>query len=226
MIEVDIGIVRTAKCSVGTVHVMGTKQRIVILKRKRMWREECEDQSNANVAKPLIAQSNPTCQDSVHLSYSRATLCKADAKCWYMDCGASDHMCSQLGQVRNLKPINISQSNTWRWLLSIWNGIGEVMIISSSIFTLKNVLYVLELGCSLLSGYRVMENRACIISIQNRMLLKAPLVEGMYRIISESTAFHSLRKRHTRVPDTQATFQVSQNSQPSTVPMDQLQSSQ
>ena len=131
MIKVDIKITGTANCS------YGHKAEDCYIKKKadeaRKKREEHGDQSNANAAKALIshnpAHSNsqhPACSNSqnpVRLSYSRATLCKADAKCWYMDSGTFDHMCSQLGQIRNLKPVstNTSQSYTWRWLLSVWN---------------------------------------------------------------------------------------------------------
>src|SRR5258705_6697833 len=77
------------------------------------------------------------------------------------------------------------------------------------------------------AGYRiVMENRTCIISMQNRMLLKAPLVEGMYRIISESTALYSLRERHTRVPiSPKSPTPQTVTPPPQTMSIDQSQSS-
>ena len=90
MIEVDIKIAETAYCT-----RYGHNAEDCYIKKKadesRKKREECEEQSNVNVAKAIIAQSDS--QDPVHSSYSRATLCKADAKSWYMDSGASDHMC-------------------------------------------------------------------------------------------------------------------------------------
>ena len=145
-----------------------------------------QQNTQANIARAYKA--------TAYTSYSRAALSQAQQTCWYADSGATDHMSSQYRAFSVLKRLSTPRDVMLgdNFIVKA-TGIGDITLNSShGSITLNDVLYVPQLGCSLISistldihGYRItFANRACSITLNDKLLLTAPLDKGMYRLPS------------------------------------------
>ena len=134
-----------------------------------------------------------------------------------MDSVASDHMCSQQSQFCNYRqrypPRNVQlgdgsiiPATATREVSIAIRGPNAISGHGHHHMTLQKVLYVPELACILISisnmdreGCRtVMENQTCSVTSKNKLLMQAPLVDGMYRVDSTLTpmVLHTRRQHH------------------------------